>query len=530
MRKGALGPWLMLAAYASVVLGPVLVLLIITVRALMGGHLGWLYLAIPTGRRLGLYLNSIGLALGVSITAMALGWLGAVLLWSWRGQAAGLLMWLILPLIALPRYMHAMAWLAVADAVGDLLRPFGWSMGFLQGWGGTLWVEVAAFSPLALGCAWIGLRSIDPELVEAGRIARSDVQNLLRIALPLSAPSLLTGAGIVFLLSLLDYSVPSLFQVHVYAMEVFAEFSATNGPERTFLLAMPLLLLAVGVLAAVLGPLRTLTLRAVLHRDVWTNPPQWPTWIVWLQWMAGILVVVQALAPFVVLISQSGVLREVAATMAEARSEVTYSLWTSGLAALLSLPLALVAARALLRADRFSHVRWMLVVSPLAVPAPLVGIGLIIVSNRPSLEASGVAQIMPAVASMARFTALAALILLAQMRRTDMLLLDAALVFQPAWWRRQFRVRLPLLAGGLLAGAGLVFALSMGELGATLMVVPPGQATLTMRIYNYLHYGASDMVAALCLILATGVLLAGTGAAGAAALWSRLFAGPEVRS
>lgn len=527
--KGLLGQWLALAAYSLVVLGPVFVLIGATAQTLTSGHLDWLRLAIPTGRRMVLYLNSIGLAVGVSAIAIALGWVGAVLLWSWRGQAAWPLIWLILPLAALPPYVHATAWLTVTDAIGDLVRPLGFSVGVLHGWGGSLWVEVAAFAPLALGCAWLGLRSIDPDLIEAGRIARSDFQSLFRIVLPLSAPSLLTGGGIVFLLSLLDYSVPSLLQVHVYAMEVFAEFSASNSPERAFLLAVPLLLLAVSVIAAVLEPLRALTLRAVLHRPVWANPPRWPGWVAVLQGAVGMLLVVQALSPLIVVISLSGALRELASTMAQARGEVGYSLWTSGLAALLSLPLALLAARSLLHLGRFSKVRWLLVIAPLAIPASLVGIGLIILSNRPSLHTSTVTHMMPALAGMARFTPLAALILLAQMRRTDALLFDAALVFQRAWWRRQFQVAVPLLAPGFLAGAGLVFALSMGELGATLMVVPPGQATLTMRIYNYLHYGASDTVAGLCLILAAGVLVAGAVAAVAAALWSRLFAAPEVQ-
>jgi iron(III) transport system permease protein len=69
----------------------------------------------------------------------------------------------------------------------------------------------------------------------------------------------------------------------------------------------------------------------------------------------------------------------------------------------------------------------------------------------------------------------------------------------------------------------------MGELGATLMVIPPGKATLTMRIYNYLHYGASDTVAGLCLVLALGVLLAGVLAGLVILMWSRLFAAPEVK-
>ena len=42
------------------------------------------------------------------------------------------------------------------------------------------------------------------------------------------------AGGLIFLLSLMDYSVPSLFGVNVYAMEIFAEFIAGYEPARAF--------------------------------------------------------------------------------------------------------------------------------------------------------------------------------------------------------------------------------------------------------------------------------------------------------
>jgi iron(III) transport system permease protein len=74
-----------------------------------------------------------------------------------------------------------------------------------------------------------------------------------------------------------------------------------------------------------------------------------------------------------------------------------------------------------------------------------------------------------------------------------------------------FTVRLPLLHGALL-GAGLLAAvLSFAELGATLLLLPPGAGSLTIRIYNYLHYGQSDVIAGLCLVLYVVALGLGVG-------------------
>jgi iron(III) transport system permease protein len=52
----------------------------------------------------------------------------------------------------------------------------------------------------------------------------------------------------------------------------------------------------------------------------------------------------------------------------------------------------------------------------------------------------------------------------------------------------------------LAASAAVVFVLSLGELGASLLTVPPGVSTLPLRMFNLLHYGASAEVASLALV------------------------------
>ena len=59
----------------------------------------------------------------------------------------------------------------------------------------------------------------------------------------------------------------------------------------------------------------------------------------------------------------------------------------------------------------------------------------------------------------------------------------------------------PLCLPGLVAGWSIAFILCMGELGTTLLVIPPGMGTLSLKIYTLMHYGASQMVAALSYIL-----------------------------
>ncbi len=109
----------------------------------------------------------------------------------------------------------------------------------------------------------------------------------------------------------------------------------------------------------------------------------------------------------------------------------------------------------------------------------------------------------------ARFAPIGAIIFFVQFRFIDPILFDAADVFSQGLFMNWTEIRIPLLAPGFLVAAGILAALTLAELGATLIVVPPGHATLTMRIYNYLHYGAAAEVAGLCLLMTIITLIAG---------------------
>jgi iron(III) transport system permease protein len=108
---------------------------------------------------------------------------------------------------------------------------------------------------------------------------------------------------------------------------------------------------------------------------------------------------------------------------------------------------------------------------------------------------------MPVLANLIRFAPLAFITMSVQLKRMDRGLLDSASVFQKNRIHGFIKIYLPMMLPGIIASFLVVFILTTGELGATLLVSPPGRSTLTMRIYNYMHYGSSQMIAGLCLTM-----------------------------
>lgn len=501
MRPPALIQYFLLSFFLLLVLGPLAALLADLVRLLAAGHVNWLELMLPSGRRMDLVVYSLCLSVSVAAGSMFCGFFSALYLWRLRSRFIDYLRWFVFLWIIVPPYIHAQTWMALINACNIFFSGLGLAGIPFQGWPAAWWIEVMALLPISIGLTVIGFESIDPAMIEASRIMRRDIDTLRHVVFPLAKPFILAGGGFVFLLSFVDYGVPSLFHLNVYPLEIFAEYSAGNEPAQALLSASPLLLVTVLILAVSQGPLRQAVLRSPSSIRLPVVSMDFPFWIRCLQSVAIFVLFGQMLVPILILALTAGTWVQIAGSIGAARQETIFTIRVAAVTAILSLPLGFGAAHALLKPGKIAKCWWMLVIIPLAIPAPLIGVGLITLWNQPVVGTLYGTICMPVFACLARFAPLAALILAAQLRRFDPLLIDAARLLHTGRTRTWRQIYLPMLAPGLLASGFIIFALSAGELGATLLVAPPGQATLIMRIYNYLHYGASETVAGLCLLL-----------------------------
>ena len=101
---------------------------------------------------------------------------------------------------------------------------------------------------------------------------------------------------------------------------------------------------------------------------------------------------------------------------------------------------------------------------------------------------------------LARFTPLAALALSASVRHVPSSHEEAAAVSGASWFRTVTRIVLPQMKLGLLSVWVVVFTLAFGELGASILVTPPGESTLPIRIYTLIANAPPAQVAALALV------------------------------
>lgn len=387
----------------------------------------------------------------------------------------------------------------------------------------TLILATGTFPIVAVFTARAAER-IDARLEEAALLA-GGLGAALRVDLWLVLPAALCGACFAFVFAIHDFSVPDYVafvgpKFNVYAAEIFASWRVDSAPGLAVAKSLPLVLLSFAVLVPALRQNRAAAARTLRSGFRAGAPLELGAW----RWPAFAFVLavltVSVFVPLGRLAWETGggpagfELARASSAFERAlelsRVNLQQSLWWSLAAAAAVLPVALVAGHALARA------RWLepFVILPLAVPAILFGIGEIVLWNHawsaPFYDGPGLAILLFA----GRFACFAILAVSGAATALDPQLEEAAELAGARPARRLVSIVAPNLRSALAGGFVLVFVLSMRELDAAILV-PAANHTAVFRVYQQVHFGRDDFVAALALLVVCLILLPGV-------LWSAL--------
>jgi ABC-type Fe3+ transport system permease subunit len=168
---------------------------------------------------------------------------------------------------------------------------------------------------------------------------------------------------------------------------------------------------------------------------------------------------------------------------------------------------------------RVGQVADALFIAMFAVPGTIVGVGLIGLWNRPGvMGAIYGTDAMFTLGYLARFVPVATLVIAAATRYVPMSHEEAASVSGAGWLRRMTRIVIPQIKLGLVTAWVIAFVLAFGELGVSILIAPPGETTLPIRIYTIIANTPPSHVAALALLQASVILIPVALLAGAVAV------------
>ena len=497
--------------FVAICVSPLIYMLALSFIAIDGGFTFDNYGRLLTeARQRELLMNSALLGAASATVATIVGAPLGLLLARADLPAKGLLrLALIIPLV-LPPYVLGLAWIYVTGSTGiaahllgrDLLSDSTYSLG------GAVAVLSIGFFPLAMLATEAAARRVDGRLEEAGLLVARPRRVFTRITLPLIAPGVASAALVIFVLAISEFGVPGLLRVRVFTTEVFTAFAAQYDFGRATALSVPLLLLS--LIAAVALKLtigeRLLTTRRSMHQGLILNLGRWsaPALI-----LIGIVLALSALLPLIALGLEAQGVEAIVAAVKGSTSAITNSILLSLCGAVLIVGLGLLLgysrARAQTRLGTFADLVFVVL---FAAPSTVIGVGLIGLWNRPGpLGEIYRSPVIIAVAYLARFVSVAALMLAAATRQVPASLEEAAEVAGASWPRVFGHIVLPQITVATAAALVVSFMFAFGELGATVLVAPPGESTLPVRVYTLIANAPSSQVASLALMQASIVLV-----------------------
>jgi iron(III) transport system permease protein len=465
--------------------------------------------------------NTFRLAAAVVAICLPIGTLLAFLLSRTDMPGRAPLSFVLGTMLFMPLYLQAAAWKA-GFGLDGAFPAFSLGPAWLDLWPGAITVHAAAAVPWVVLIVGLGLRLVEPDLEEEALLDGSAWQVVRRV----TAPAALAPLGVAVLWVTVGVSgemtVTDLFRVRTFAEELYTHFATEPGSLPVAVLpgvALTgfLVLAALLLIHALSRAERPAALRRpfVFRLGIW----RWPAAA-----LSIVLILVLAGLPLASLLYKAGIVvsKDAAGQLARSWSpaklvtivaqspleysrELSWTLALGGLAATTALCVALPLAWIARRGGVSAWPALLLTALALAVPGPLIGLGMIAVLNQPDSPLLNALYdsllFCPWLALSIRALPLTMLIAWYALRSLPGDPLEQAATEGAGAGTRLLRIALPQRRAALAAAWLTAFVVSVGDLSASVLVLPPGVEPIGHRIFSLVHSGVEDEVAGISLAM-----------------------------
>jgi len=456
---------------------------------------------------------ALGVGLGTVVLGVSLAWLTAVCEFPGRRVFA----WSLLLPLAIPAYVTGFVFIGLFDFTGPVqtqLREWiGSGVWFpkVRGRLGVVLVMTLALFPYVYLLARNAFLTQGKRALEAAQsLGLNRVQGFFRVALPMARPWIAGGLSLALMETLADFGTVAVFNYDTFTTAIYKAWFALFSLPAAAQLASILILIAFALLIAEQQSRSRMRYAegrggARMDRIRLTGIRAWLAFALCL----GVLVLGFLLPVAQLLWWALGV----AARDLDARyfGFFWHSLLLSGIAAAVTVGLALLLSyaerhfpdpwtRFAVRASTLGYavpgaVLAVGIFIPIAwVDSWLVAAGELLLGTKPGLVVQGTLLAM-LVAYVARFMAVGFNPIESAMQRVTRSMDEAARSLGLSLGHALLRVHLPILRGGLITGAMLVFVDVMKEMPITLMTRPFGWDTLAVRIFEMTSEGEWERAA-----------------------------------
>ena len=391
---------------------------------------------------------------------------------------------------------------------------------------GMVWVQSLEMAPLAYLLMSAAFQSTDPRLEEASAIAGAGAwSTFYRVSLPLILPATAASALLLFIQTVESFEVPLLLggraRVPVYTTEVYFNTARTPtdwGLASTY--SMMLLVLSMVLLFVYFRLVRhTERYQTITGKDFKPRRIDLGAWRYLTCALSLLLVFLITGLPFIMMLYASLMPRFQPPTL-EALSELTlvnyrtllgdwnYSmrpLWNSTLLGVGSASVVMLLVAAISYFVNKSRIRSRKILdflgfAPIALPSVVLGTAFLWFYLLVPLPVIGSLTII-GLAYLTRYMPYALRFVSTSMVQIHTELEEAAAVAGGTWWKNLYRIYLPLLRPGLMAGWFWVMVHAYRELTIALMLARSRNRTAAVIIFDLWSNGSFPQLSAFGVLM-----------------------------
>ncbi|MBN9499433.1 MAG: iron ABC transporter permease [Alphaproteobacteria bacterium] len=513
-----------LALFALFLLYPLLNVLSASLSAGAGGQSGWATL-VNDPRYSSAVTNTLLLGAIVTVTSTLIGVPLAFVAARFSFPGKALIALLPMTTLIVPEVIAAQTWLMILGNNGFVTRAFaewGIRLPSFYGWFGLITVMTFVYYTYVYIGTLAAIKGFDSQLEEASQsLGVPPGRTLLKVMVPVVAPSILASALLVFTLVVGNFAVATILGQRVYLLSVLTYQSFVSEVGTNPVMQSTLASVSIGIVACALFVQRWIVSRGryeiVQGRGAKPSP------------LAGFATLPIALgAAFIMIVSLLPLVTIVAGAFTRARGPVMrWGEWTTanlervflsapdpivntlifaGIATVLSLLISTVVGFLVVKKrNALTPGIDYLSALPLALSGTVLGIGLMISFNGSFLPLAGTGAII-VVAYLIRRLPFGIRNASSTLYNIPNSIEDASISLGVPPLRSFFKVVFPLMLPSIAAAAVLVWTTTVAELSASVVVYSAGQETMPIQIFRLIDSNLMAQASAYGLVL-VGVIL-----------------------
>ncbi len=434
-----------------------------------------------------------------------------------------------------PPYLGAMAWLRLLNpnvgtinvvlrglfGLGDTPGPLN-----IYSLGGLIWVLTTFYYPYAFITISRAMEKMDPSLEEASRISgASPITTVFKITLPMTTPSLIAGALLVFISAASCYGIPSIIgapgKVHTVTTRII-EYTGigAQGLSDATGLAVFLMVIAIVILYIsdfVIAKRQYIT---VSGKSMRPNIVDLGRWRIPLTALVSAFACIVILVPFATILTTSfkidvgkSMFEEAnftltnwttifsrAETMACLKNSLVFGVVTATIGIVVACTMSYLLQRTRIRGRKIPD---FLIALGSGTPSVVIALGLIMtMKGNFGINIYNTAYIM-IIAYLIKYLMMGMRTVVSAMSQIHVSLEECSQISGASWFKTMFKITGPLIFPSIAAGWFLIFIPSFYELSMTTLLYSNSTKTIGFQLYEYWTYTNQPQACA----MAFGILM-----------------------